>query len=268
MTDNVDTERPDNEDRERAGRAEPMERLVAVEQRVEDVAQVLDDLEGLLQQLLLTAADPAGTEDTAADTARDDHAAPDVDEPGDENDGGGLDMRTLVAWVRDNIALLIERKMPQSGGWPHWCPMWWLHPEAIARFEALRRAWLDAIAESGGSGLVVYFEHVDLQLATLCADNGPFSGCIGRHNPAGPAQRLGHLEPDEGYYLQVKAATASGFAPPPPAPHPVAPRPVTPPHHPDSAAGGGYARAGPAPGAGPAPIGMPRNGHGMPPQRR
>ena len=67
----------------------------------------------------------------------------------------------------------------------------WQHPEAIARFEALRRAWQDATTHAGGTGLVVYFEHVDLQLATLCGDNGPFSGCLGRHNPAGPAHRLG-----------------------------------------------------------------------------
>ena len=132
------------------------------------------------------------------------------------NGAGGLDMRALVAWVRDNIALLIERKMPQSGGWPHWCPMWWLHPEAIARFEALRRAWLDATTHAGGTGLVVYFEHVDLQLATLCGDNGPFSGCLGRHNPAGPAHRLGQFEPDEAYYLEVQAATASDTRPTPP----------------------------------------------------
>ena len=178
-------------------------------------------------------------------------------------------MRALVAWVRDNIALLIERKMPQSGGWPHWCPMWWLHPEAIARFEALRRAWQDATTHAGGTGLVVYFEHVDLQLATLCGDNGPFSGCLGRHNPAGPAHRLGQFEPDEAYYLQVQAATASDTRPTPP-PDPPPPRPApAPPPHPASPSGGGYAHAGPVPGARPAPLnGTRHNGYGAPPQHR
>ena len=177
-------------------------------------------------------------------------------------------MRALVAWVRDNIALLIQRKMPQSGGWPHWCPMWWLHPEAIARFEALRRAWLDATTHAGGTGLVVYFEHVDLQLATLCGDNGPFSGCLGRHNPAGPAHRLGQFEPDEAYYLEVQAATAPipGQRRRPTRRHGRRPhrRRIR-----QSPSGGGYAHAGSVPGARPAPLnGRSHNGYGAPPQHR
>jgi hypothetical protein len=48
-------------------------------------------------------------------------------------------MRGLVRWVGDNVAALLERKMPQSGGWPYWCRSWWMHPEAITRFEAARR---------------------------------------------------------------------------------------------------------------------------------
>ena len=178
-------------------------------------------------------------------------------------------MRALVAWVRDNIALLIERKMPQSGGWPHWCPMWWLHPEAIARFEALRRAWLDAATHAGGTGLVVYFEHVDLQLATLCGDNGPFSGCLGRHNPVGSVHRLGQFEPDEAYYLEAQAATAPDIRPTPP-PDPPPPRPApAPPPHPASPSGGGYAHAGPVPGARSAPLnGSSHSGYGATPQHR
>jgi hypothetical protein len=295
MTDDAGTDRTGGEDRSRAGRREQMQRIDALEQRVDDVARALDGLEGLLQHLLLTASTPAApTDPPAADpdtadphtaaphTADPDAAAPpagrndqddrddptDPDGPGGRNGAGGLDMRALVAWVRDNIALLIERKMPQSGGWPHWCPMWWLHPEAIARFEALRRAWLDATTHTGGTGLVVYFEHVDLQLATLCGDNGPFSGCLGRHNPAGPAHRLGQFEPDEAYYREVQAATASDTRPtPPPAPPP---RPAAaPPPHPATPSGGGYARPGSISGARLAPLnGTRRNGYGAPPQHR
>ena len=112
----------------------------------------------------------------------------------------GLDMRELVAWVGDNVAALLERKIPQTGGAPYWCRRWWLHPEAIARFEAARRCWVEAVAGEGAA-MVVYFEHLDAMLAALCGENGPFCGCVGgQHNDTGISTPLGQDEPDEDYY--------------------------------------------------------------------
>jgi hypothetical protein len=72
--------------------------------------------------------------------------------------------------------------------------------EAIARFEALRRSWAEAVI-SDGNAMVVYFEHLDAMLAALCGENGPFCGCVGgRHNDTGISSALGQDEPDEHYY--------------------------------------------------------------------
>ena len=120
--------------------------------------------------------------------------------PGDDDQPAGLDMRELVAWVGDNVAALLERKIPQTGGAPYWCRRWWLHPEAIARFEAARRCWVEAVAGEGAA-MVVYFEHLDAMLAALCGENGPFCGCVGgQHNDTAISTPLGQDEPDEDYY--------------------------------------------------------------------
>jgi hypothetical protein len=206
-------------------------RIAELDDRVEAIAAALDGMEATLQQVLHTGppTPPAAPGDTATAPAR-----------GDNDDTvGGLDMRTLVGWVRENIALLLERKMPQSGGAPYWCQHWWLHPEAIARFEALRRAWLEATTQPG-AGLVVYFEHLDLQLSTLCGENGPFCGCVGGHNPTSPARRLGHIEPDEAYYRDVDTVTARD-TPMPPIPAPA---------HRHRPGGPEVAPPGPVPGTG------------------
>ena len=120
--------------------------------------------------------------------------------PGNDDQPAGLDMRELVAWVDDNVAALLERKIPQTGGAPYWCRRWWLHPEAIARFEAARRCWVEAVAGEGAA-MVVYFEHLDAMLAALCGENGPFCGCVGgQHNDTAISTPLGQDEPDEDYY--------------------------------------------------------------------
>ena len=41
-----------------------------------------------------------------------------------ERKPAGLGMRELVAWVGDNVAALLERKIPQTGGAPYWCRRW------------------------------------------------------------------------------------------------------------------------------------------------
>jgi hypothetical protein len=160
-------------------------RLSRVEDHAEDQAGFVDRFEAAFTDR------PPGY-DTCGSAA---HDAGD-----DEPPAPGLDMRTLVAWVGNNVAALLERKIPQTGGAPYWCRSWWLHPEAIARFEAARRCWVEAVSGEGAA-MVVYFEHLDAMLAALCGENGPFCGCVGgQHNDTGISSALGQDEPDEHYY--------------------------------------------------------------------
>ncbi len=161
-------------------------RVTEVEDRVDEYGSVLDDLEAAAASPALF--DVGSPEQPVAEPAGE---APPVET--------GLDLRRLVDWVRENVALLIERKIPQTGAAPYWCRKWWMHPEAIARFEALRRSWAEAVTAGEGNAMVVYFEHLDLQLGVLCADQGPFSGCKGGHASAA-VSALGHDDPGESYF--------------------------------------------------------------------
>lgn len=176
-------------------------RVTLVEDRGEDHAGALDSHEATLSAIveLLAALQPPPPP-IGADP---DGPEPDPeDQPPNEYDG--LDMRRLVAWVRDNVALLVERKIPQIGGAPFWCRQWWMHPEAIARFEAARRSWAEAVSAGEGNAMVVYFEHLDAMLGVLCAENGPFCGCRGEHSSGSAARPLGQDDPAEDYFLEFE----------------------------------------------------------------
>ncbi|MGD9526386.1 MAG: DUF4913 domain-containing protein [Dehalococcoidia bacterium] len=169
-------------------------RLREVEDQVSDCAVVLDEIRATLNgaQTIVSAG---GDEDVGEDS-------------------GGLDLPRLVGWVRTNVADLLQRRIPQTGGYPHWCRSWWLHPEAIARFEAARRCWEEAVTAGPGSAMAVYFEHLDHQLAQLMADNGPFSGCTaGAHLDHTEAATLGQIPPPPGYYGWPDMDQAAGDGP-------------------------------------------------------
>lgn len=179
---------------------ETASRVARVEDRVEDLAAALDAIEAAAGSLDdPTAADPGEPGTGGRGVAPDQHGGDAFDE--------GLDMRALVGWVRGNVAQLVERKLPQTGQPPHWCRRWWMHPEAIARFEAVRRSWAEAVT-SEGNAMVVYFEHLDHHLGVLMGAGGPFTSCTaGEHKPGSGVAALGQDEPDEAYYTEFEQLT-------------------------------------------------------------
>ena len=155
--------------------------LARLDTRTETHARALDDIEAYVTetaQLARAAADHAVSTATATSTTEDTKAAE------------GVDMRTLVPWVENNITTLIAHKVPTTDGAPRWCAQWWDHAEAIARLEAARQAWM-GLSTAGGTGLVTYFDYLDrVVLGVLTSDTGPFARCSPRaHTPDRP---LGH----------------------------------------------------------------------------
>lgn len=170
-------------------------RVLAVEDRIEGIAGALDDLEAALTYPAPPVQDVFAAGRGAVNDAADED---------DDEDGPGLDMRVLVDWVGDNIADLLERRIPQTSGFPHWCPRWWLHPEAITRFEALRRLWTVSVGDPEG-GLVVYFGHLDQMLAVLGSEYGPFSGCSKNEHRSGTSTTfLGQQRPATAYFAEIE----------------------------------------------------------------
>lgn len=96
-------------------------------------------------------------------------ADPATDEP--------IDIDGLIDWVHQHITSMIARPLR---GELNWCPAWWEHAEAVFRFEALRRAWLELAAEPGASMSIWIRDHLDPCLRELLTPLGPFADCA--HN--------------------------------------------------------------------------------------
>lgn len=99
------------------------------------------------------------------DENNEDDVRPDDDE---------LDIDTLTVWVHATITSMIAR--PLRGDLV-WCPQWWDHPEAVFRFEALRRAWTELASEPGSAMSVWTRDHLDPCLRELLSPLGPFADC-------------------------------------------------------------------------------------------
>ena len=98
-----------------------------------------------------------------------------------------------------------------------WCPQWWRHAEAVARLEALWRAW-EHLRQDPATGLSVWFrDHADHHMTMLLDADGPFKGCDGNHGEH-PLEELPHEPPPEGMFepedfADATVVTAAGAAP-------------------------------------------------------
>jgi hypothetical protein len=81
----------------------------------------------------------------------------------------------VVAFVTEQLVPMYRR--PLGGPSVTWCPQWWRHAEAIARLEALWRAW-EHLRLDPATGMSVWFrDHADHHMAVLLSSDGPFKGC-------------------------------------------------------------------------------------------
>ena len=82
------------------------------------------------------------------------------------------------------------------------CPQWWKHPEAIARMDALWRAF-EQLRQDPGTGMSVFWrDHVDHHMSVMLDADGPFKGCEDGHSehplePIAPAAARGAVPSDE-----------------------------------------------------------------------
>jgi Domain of unknown function (DUF4913) len=90
----------------------------------------------------------------------------------------------LMTFVKDYLSPMYRRAL--SGSATTWCPEWWKHSEAIARLEALWRAW-EFLRLDPHTGMSVWFrDHADHHMGVLLSSEGPFKGC----KPAEHGERL------------------------------------------------------------------------------
>lgn len=107
---------------------------------------------------------------------------------------------TVEAFVSGLLAPTYRRSLGGHG--VAWCPYWWRHAEAIARLEAIWRAW-EHLRLDPATGISVWFrDHCDPHMAVLLSPDGPFRGCS-------PDKGHGERRPP----LPVEAAPTGLFKP-------------------------------------------------------
>lgn len=137
----------------------------ALQRRMDAIAAAaVDELLEPLMPDLRQAADHAAR--LALDAPA---AASDDDEPSEPY------FPDLMTFVRDYLSPMYRRAL--SGSATTWCPEWWKHSEAIARLEALWRAW-EFLRLDPHTGMSVWFrDHADHHMGVLLSSEGPFKGC-------------------------------------------------------------------------------------------
>ncbi len=130
--------------------------------QLEMVAGAVDEMETVFRDLptATAAAAPRPAENQAPE------AAP-------------FNFATLYTWVHIHIATITERKISKSSGSEsgvgvRWCTRWYDHNEAIARLEALRRAWEEHVITPGAGMSSWYLSHYDPHITALTSPGGSF----------------------------------------------------------------------------------------------
>lgn len=158
----------------------------ALQRRLDAIAgHAVDELLEPLMPELRQAADDAARQ--ALDAPAD--AGADAEEPREPY------FPDLMTFVKDYLSPMYRRAL--TGSATTWCPEWWKHSEAIARLEALWRAW-EFLRLDPHTGMSVWFrDHADHHMGVLLSADGPFKGC----KPAEHGERLKPLPltppPDE-----------------------------------------------------------------------
>lgn len=134
-----------------------------------------------------------------------------------ENDGASEDAPTagtslyfasVDEFVREFICPTYTRQV--GGGTPTrlWAGEWWRHREAVARLEALWRAW-EHLRMEGSTGVSVWFrDHADHHMNILMNPEGPFAA-IDIDDPTNKNKKgepLPYVAPPEGLFPNVRDA--------------------------------------------------------------
>ncbi|MDF1480337.1 DUF4913 domain-containing protein [Leifsonia sp. H3M29-4] len=100
-----------------------------------------------------------------------------LDAPTPENPEGAPELRfaTLPDFVEQYLVLIYQRDLDIASN--RWCTKWWYHAEAIARLEAMWRAWELLRLDPGEGGSNWWLSHADPHMRVLLSENGPFRHC-------------------------------------------------------------------------------------------
>ena len=130
-------------------------------------------------------------------TAADDAAAAVLEKYGEPDPG--LFHPSLDRFVARFLAPTYRRHV--DGRSRTWCPAWWRHEEAIARLEALWRAWEHLRLDPATGASVWFRDHADHHMPILLdPDTGPFKHCSAEKGHSSRMERLPLEQPPPGLF--------------------------------------------------------------------
>ncbi|WP_433656053.1 DUF4913 domain-containing protein [Nocardia sp. CA-128927] len=105
----------------------------------------------------------------------------------------------VVEFVENYLSLVYRRQVTDLSD-TVWCPEWFQHAEAVARLDAMWRAW-EHFRLDGSTGLSVWFlDHADPHMAKLFDPKGPFKYCSVRNGHKDMLSPLPLKSPQHGMF--------------------------------------------------------------------
>ncbi len=110
---------------------------------------------------------------------------------------------STAGWVTQMLFPTYRREVLRAGF--TWCPRWWAHTEAVARLEALWRAW-EHHRQLPAVGMAVWWkDYADPTMAALFNPAGPFAACTPtRHHDRDPVPPLPQEPPPPQLFPDIR----------------------------------------------------------------
>ncbi|WP_176451756.1 DUF4913 domain-containing protein [Enemella dayhoffiae] len=90
----------------------------------------------------------------------------------------------LNVWQPPNPPGATDQHTSKAPPMWHWCPRWWLHPEAVVRIEALWRTWEDAQPDAYRGMALWLRDQFDHHWPRIVGNPGPLMYCTAEvHRP-------------------------------------------------------------------------------------
>jgi hypothetical protein len=112
---------------------------------------------------------------------------------------------SVAEFVEGYLAQIYQRQVTDTTD-AVWCPEWWKHTEAVARLDALWRAW-EYFRHNPRTGLSLWFlDHADKHMAKLFDPAGPFKYCSVRNGHQGMLSPLILTQPPEELFRGMESS--------------------------------------------------------------
>ena len=113
------------------------------------------------------------------------------DDEDDENAAAAAKEPTLFygsadEFVRERLRYMYARRVGPGNASFRWAARWWDHPEALARIDALWRAWEHLRLDGATGSSTWWIEHADHHMPILMSPEGPFAKSKDKNNAGEP----------------------------------------------------------------------------------